>query len=115
MSDEDLMIHILNNLPSKYELKVEQMEGKIMQDDNLLTLEQVCSTQSFKLERLNVSNEDDKYNEEIEKVLVTSQFKLHCNNCGKYGSNKQDCRSNGNNKNSNDYMGNKGCFNGACN
>ena len=44
MSDEDLMIHILNNLPSKYELKVEQMEGKIMQDDNLLTLEQVCST-----------------------------------------------------------------------
>ena len=34
MSDEDLMIHILNHLPSEYELQVEQMEGKINQDDN---------------------------------------------------------------------------------
>ena len=59
MSDEDLTIHILNNLPSEYELQVEQMEGKINQDDNLLTLEQVRSTLSLKFERLNVSNEDD--------------------------------------------------------
>ena len=86
-----------------------------MQDDNLLTLEQVCSTQRFKLERLNVSNEDDKYNEEIEKVLVTTQFKGHCNNCVKYGHNKQDCRRNGNNDKSNENTGNKGRFNRTCN
>ena len=59
MSDEDLIIHMLNNLPPEYELQVEQMELKINQDDNLLTLEQVCSTFSLKFERLNVSNEDD--------------------------------------------------------
>ena len=36
MSDEYLMIHILNNLPSEYELQVEQMEDNINQDDNPL-------------------------------------------------------------------------------
>ena len=41
MADEDLMIHIINNLPSEYELQVEQMEGKMNQDDKPLTLEQV--------------------------------------------------------------------------
>ena len=37
MADEDLMIPILNNLPSGYELQVEQTEGKINQYDNPLT------------------------------------------------------------------------------
>ena len=35
------------------------MEGNINQDDNPLTLEQICSTLSLKFERINVSNEDD--------------------------------------------------------
>ena len=56
MSDEDIMIHILNNLPSKNELQVEQMKVKINQDNNLLTLKQVRSTLSLKFERLDVSN-----------------------------------------------------------
>ena len=59
MSDEDIMIHILNNLPLEYEWQVEQMEGNINQDDKPLTLDQVCSALSLKFERLNVSNEDD--------------------------------------------------------
>ena len=73
------------------------MEGNINQYDNPLTLEQVCSTLILKFERLNVSNEDDIYDEEIEKALVTIQFKERCNNCGKYGHKKQDCRGHGNN------------------
>ena len=38
MSDEDLMIHVLNNLPSEYELQVEQMEEKVNKDDSPLAL-----------------------------------------------------------------------------
>ena len=53
------MIHKLNILPSEYALQVEQMEGRINQYDNLLTLEQVRPTFSLKFEKLNVSNEDD--------------------------------------------------------
>ena len=73
------------------------MEGKINQDDNLLTLQPVCSTLILKFERLNVSNEDDTYDEEIKKALLTSQFKGRCNNYGKYGHNKKYFRGNGNN------------------
>ena len=61
MSDEDIMIHILNNLPLEYEWQVEQMEGNINQDDKPLTLEQVFSTLSLKFERLDLCNEDDTY------------------------------------------------------
>ena len=61
MSYEDLIIHILNILPSEYELQVEQMEGNINQDDNPLTLEQSRSTLSPNFERLHVSNDDDTY------------------------------------------------------
>ena len=115
MSDEDLMIHIINNLPSEYGLQVEQTEGNINQDDNPLILEQVRSTLSLNFERVHVSNEDDTDNEEIEKNLVTSQFKGRCNNCGKYGLKKKYCKINGNNNNSNGNIGNKGRFNGTCN
>ena len=59
--NEYLMIHKINILPSEYELQVEQMEGKVNQDNNPLTLEQVCSTLSLKFERLDVSNEGDTY------------------------------------------------------
>ena len=48
MSDGDLMINIINNLPLEYELQVKQMEGKINQDDSLLTLEHVCSMLGLK-------------------------------------------------------------------
>ena len=65
ISDEDLMIHILNNLPSEDELQVEQMEGKINQYDNPLTLEQFCSTLNLNFERINVSNEEDTNDKEI--------------------------------------------------
>ena len=91
------------------------MEGKINQYDNPLTLEQVCSTLILKFERLNLSNEDDIYDKEIDKALVTIQFKVRCNNCVKYGHKKQDFRGNGNNDKRKNNTGNKGSFNGTCN
>ena len=91
------------------------MEGNINQDDNPLMLEHVCSTFSLKFERLNVSNEYDTDDKEIDKALVTSQFKGRCNNCGNFGHKKQYCIINGNNDKSNDNTGNKVSFNGTCN
>ena len=52
---------------------------------------------NFKFEIFNLFNEDNIYDKEIEKALVTSQFKGRCNNCGKYRHTKQDCRGNVNN------------------
>ena len=83
------------------------MEGNINQDDNLITLQNVYSTLILKIERLNVSNEDDVYGKNINEALVTSQFKGSCNNCGKCRHKKQYFRINGNNNKSNDNTGKK--------
>ena len=115
MSDEDLMIHILNNLPLEYDLQVEKMEEKINQDDNPIPLEKDSSTLSLKFTRLNVSNEDNTDYKEIGKDLVTSKLKGRWNNCGKYGHKKQDCRVNGDNDKRKDNKGNKSRFYGTCN
>ena len=106
---------MLNILTSEYEVQVQQIKGKINQDNNPLMLEQVRSTLRLKFKRIDVSNEDDTDDEEIQKALVISQFKGRCNNCGKYGYKKQYCRRNGNNDKSNENTGNKGRFNGTCN
>ena len=86
------------------------MEGNINQDDNPLTLEKVSSTSRLKFDILNVSNENDTDDKEIEKALVTSQFKGRCNKCGKYGHKKQDCGGNGNNEKIKDNTGKKMSF-----
>ena len=59
ISDEYLMIHMLNILTSEYEVQVQQIKGKINQDNNPLMLEQVRSTLRLKFEIIDVSNEDD--------------------------------------------------------
>ena len=65
ISDEYLMIHMLNILTSEYEVQVQQIKGKINQDNNPLMLEQVRSTLRLKFEIIDVSNEDDTDDEEI--------------------------------------------------
>ena len=65
ISDEYLMIHMINILPSEYEVQVQQIKGKINQDNNPLMLEQVRSTLRLKFEIIDVSNEDDAYDKEI--------------------------------------------------
>ena len=43
---------------------------------------------NFKFEIFNLFNEDNIYDKEIEKALVTSQFKGNFNNCGNMGIRK---------------------------
>ena len=69
------MIHMLNILTSEYEVQVQQIKGKINQDNNPLMLEQVRSTLRLKFERIDVSNEDDTDDEEILKALVIANSK----------------------------------------
>ena len=69
----------------------------------------------LKFERNNVCNEDNTYEKEIQKALVTIKSKECYNICGKCGHKKEDCRKNGNNYNSKENTGNKGRFIGTCN
>ena len=116
ISDEDLMIHILNNLPEEYENMVETMEVEMEDKMNPLKLKTLRERLRAKYQRLKKRNST-----EDEKALLAhhQQFKGTCRNCGKYGHKARDCRDkekNRNNQRNNantDQRGPK--INGKCN
>ena len=89
ISDEDLMVHILNNLPIEYENMVEAMEVELENNTNPLKLKTVRERLRSKYQRLKKNNEA-----EDDKALIArhQQFKGTCRNCGKYGHKAKDCR-----------------------
>ena len=122
IEDEDLIIHIFNNLPEKYDNLVENLEAK-MNGTNALTLEELRESLSLKHTKWKVQAEkegetgfeedSDDEDEREETALVAGGFKKpfkgRCNLCGRFGHKAVDC-SIKDNKNGE----NKGRFNGKC-
>ena len=115
ISEEDTMIHILNNLPSQYETIVEKLISEI----SILKIEDVREEIQSKYRRLMKYADED--NEKAEQVLVASntfkkKFKGKCNKCGIYGHKAAECRNVGNEtRNRNSGANSSGRFNGKCN
>ena len=97
-SDEDMMVHILNNLPKEYENTVELCERRIGLATDPLTLDDLRAELRSKYKRLTKAN--DKKKEEVALVAAgknfQKQFKGKCRNCGKIGHKAVDCKKNGN-------------------
>ena len=126
IDDDDLVIHILNNLPEKYDNMVENLEVK-MNVFNPLTLKELQESLSPKFTKGKVRAEkdgesgfdeesDDDYEKE-ETALVAGGFKKpskgKCNLCGQFRHRAVDCPT----KHKKDNGGNggeKGRFNGKC-
>jgi hypothetical protein len=121
MSDIDLVIHVLNNLPLIYEIEVSKLEDRVGISSNPLTVESMRDTLNLKYEKLYGSNDessdtsDDESKEGThEKALFSAgQFKGTCQGCGKYGHKHADCKNKGINLNhaKKDYKK----FTGDCN
>jgi Reverse transcriptase (RNA-dependent DNA polymerase) len=93
ISENQFMIHILNNLTADYDLQLALLERRIGDKDNPLTVEEIRAELSLRFERLtnNLSNNDD--NEEAEEMaLFGGQFKGKCRNCGKIGHKSFQCK-----------------------
>ena len=82
MDDNDLIIHILYNMPKEYDMVVEQLEDDLQaKGSNKLMLEQVRDKLCLKFQRLKINrdNEDDK-----EAALAAyGKYKKMCRICGK--------------------------------
>ena len=86
LSDEDLLIHVLNNLTTDYESMVELYERQLTIGS--VTLSDVRNGLNSKYLRL--KNKKVEGNES-ETALFVKTFKGKCRNCGKQGHKSVDC------------------------
>jgi hypothetical protein len=96
ITEKQFMIHVLNNLTPDYDLQVSFLERRIGDEKDPLTVSEIRSELSLRLERLNNYSNID--NTEASEVLAIygGHFKGKCRNCGKIGHKLFQCKNQGN-------------------
>jgi gag-polypeptide of LTR copia-type/Zinc knuckle len=91
ISENQFMIHILNNLTSDYELQLAMMERRVGDSERPLTVEEIRGELSLRFERLNISKAGGEVLEE--HAVFGGQFKGKCRNCGQLGHKSFQCKN----------------------
>jgi hypothetical protein len=98
ISDNDMILHILCNLPRAYETLSEQLERRVDHQQNPLTLDELREELRLKYQRLT------RYNQKEDATALVANFKKGfkgtCRLCGKYGHKATDCWHNKSNNQS---------------
>jgi len=92
MTDQDFMIHVLNNLPVEYDVVLDGMESRLMLPDgdlNKLTIEDIRDKLNNRFERMDERESQSK--QEMAFANFAKQFKGACYNCGQYGHKGAEC------------------------
>jgi gag-polypeptide of LTR copia-type len=86
MSDNQFMIHILNNLTSDYELQLALMERRIGDKEKPLTVDEIRDELNLCFERLSMKSASNNESDVLEEqALFSGRFKGVCQNCGMIG------------------------------
>jgi hypothetical protein len=85
ISDEDMIIHILNNLPEEYETVMEAMERQI----DILLLPELKEELQNKYEKI-IKQHKGKPKKEETALIAKKGFKGICRTCGKFGHKSAD-------------------------
>ena len=94
MSDLDFLIHVLNNLPDKYDVVLDGMEERLMLEDSdpkKLTIGDMRDKLNNRFERLKGRLNNAK---EKDDVALYANFKGNCTKCGKQGHKGTGCPNN---------------------
>jgi gag-polypeptide of LTR copia-type/Zinc knuckle len=91
LSENQFMIHILNNLTSDYELQLAMMESRVRDIERPLTAEEIRGELSLRFEILSISKAEGEVLEE--DALFGGQFKGKCRNCGQLGHKLFQCKN----------------------
>ena len=110
ITEDDLMIHILSNVPKEYYNLVENLECRIGATVNVLTVSEIKERMRARFSRLNKNGKEDKTanNENCENVLFTKSFKGKCNKCGEFGHKAADCGTTNNKRSNGGRFNNRG-------
>ena len=104
IQDEDLKIHVLNNLTPDYETLVERLEAQM----EFIPLSQIKVELRQKFNRM--QRYEDNNNDENKALAAYTPFKGTCYNCGKQGHKRPQCPEKQNkNKNNGKNKGYKFC------
>src|SRR5210317_421491 len=96
-SNDELILHVLCNLPREYDTLVSILEYELNNPNATLSLSRLRLELRATYQRLNQNN---KRGNDDEAYVSYRPFKGRCRNCGKIGHKAQQCRLNDNNKNS---------------
>jgi hypothetical protein len=93
ISDNQFIIHILNNMTDDYDLQLAMMEKRVTDKSNPLTIDKIRDNLNLRFERLNEKqNEESENDNNQEVVFLCGQFKGKCRNRGAIGHKGKDCK-----------------------
>ena len=93
ISDNQFMIHMLNNLTSDYELQLALMEKRVGDAEKPLTVEEIKAELSLCFERLNMNTNGNEEGDVLEEhTLFTGQIKGKCRNYGQTDHKAIQCK-----------------------
>jgi hypothetical protein len=94
ISDNQFILHILNNMTEDYDLQLAMMEKRVMDKSNPLTIDEIRDDLNLRFERLNEKqNEESENDNDQEVAFFGGQFKGKCRNCGAIGHKAKNCKS----------------------
>jgi len=81
ISDEDFLVHILDNLSINYKVQLSKLEDRLSSTTNALMIEDIQNELNLRYAHLKKTVEDESNGE---KALMTmNHFKGKCTHCGK--------------------------------
>jgi hypothetical protein len=93
ISDNQFILHILNNMTDDYDLQLAMMEKRVTDKSNPLTIDEIRDDLNLKFERFNEKQNEESENDNNQEVAIFGgQFKGKCRNCGAIGHNTKDCK-----------------------
>ena len=103
ISDHDLKIHVLNNLPSAYNATVEIIDDDI-KNYMIPRIRSKLNGRFQKIWRRGNKSESAPATEGIESAMfLATAFKGRCYNCGKFGHKSTECPEKKKDYNNNNY------------
>jgi hypothetical protein len=115
ISENQFMIHILNNLTSDHELQLALMERRVGDVEKPLTIEEIRGELGLRYERMNMKSSRNKEVEGFEEnAFFSGQFKGKCRNCGLIGHKLFQCKNQGSHNGGNNGNSSGGNFCSYC-
>jgi len=91
--DEDIMVHILNNLTDDYRVQLSKLEEKLGAATNPLTIDDVHMELCLRYAQMKTkkSSLESKQKDSEKALVATGKYKGTCTFCGKIGHKATDC------------------------